>query len=103
MDPTAALVTEPTQVAALLAAVLAGVFALSRLGALAKLFEVVPPIIWAYFVPMLLHHRRPHRASQGYLSSVSRRVSTWAAAPDPTSSRTRYTPAARSDLPSRTS
>ena len=53
MEPTA-LVTEPTQVAALLAAVLAGVFALSRVAALGKLFEVVPPVIWAYFVPMLL-------------------------------------------------
>ncbi|MEM1118573.1 MAG: DUF819 family protein, partial [Bacteroidota bacterium] len=54
MDPTAALVTEPTQVAALLAAVLASVFALSKVGALAKLFEIIPPVIWAYFVPMLL-------------------------------------------------
>ncbi len=55
MEPDAvALITEPTQVAALLAAVLAGVFALSRVAALEKLFNVVPPVIWAYFVPMLL-------------------------------------------------
>ncbi|MDX1419074.1 MAG: DUF819 family protein [Rubricoccaceae bacterium] len=49
-----ALVTEPTQVAALLAAVLAGVFALSRVKALEKVFEIVPPVLWAYFVPMML-------------------------------------------------
>lgn len=49
-----ALVNDPTQVAALLAAVLAGVFALSRLDAFKKLFEIIPPVLWAYFVPMLL-------------------------------------------------
>lgn len=55
MDPAeAALITEPTQVAALLAAVLAGVFALSRVAALEKLFDILPPVIWAYFVPMIL-------------------------------------------------
>ncbi|MGB3541886.1 DUF819 domain-containing protein, partial [Rubrivirga sp.] len=36
------------------AAVLAGVFALSRVSALEGLFKVLPPVIWAYFVPMLL-------------------------------------------------
>ncbi len=54
MEQAAALVTDPTHVAALLAAVLAGVFALSRVAALGKIFEFVPPVIWAYFVPMLL-------------------------------------------------
>ncbi len=54
MDPAAALVTEPTQVAALLASVLAAVFALARVPALSKVFEIIPPVIWAYFVPMLL-------------------------------------------------
>ncbi len=54
MDPTAALVTEPTQVAALLASVLAAVFALSNVPVLSRLFDIVPPVIWAYFVPMLL-------------------------------------------------
>ncbi len=49
-----ALITDPTSLAALLAAVLAGVFALSRVRALAKLFDVLPPVLWAYFVPMLL-------------------------------------------------
>ncbi len=53
MEPTA-LVTEPVHVAALLASVLAGVFALSRVPALQKVFDVVPPVLWAYFVPMLL-------------------------------------------------
>ena len=56
MDPAgpAALVTDPVQTAALLAAVLAAVFALSRVPALKRVFDVVPPVIWAYFVPMLL-------------------------------------------------
>ncbi|MEM1044268.1 MAG: DUF819 family protein [Bacteroidota bacterium] len=49
-----ALVTDPIHVAALLASVLAGVFALSRVPALKKVFDVVPPVLWAYFVPMLL-------------------------------------------------
>ena len=54
MEPDAALVTDPGQVAALLAAVLAAVFALSRVPALERLFKTIPPVIWAYFVPMLL-------------------------------------------------
>lgn len=56
MEPTgpAALVTDPVQTAALLASVLAAVFALARVEAFKKVFDVVPPVIWAYFVPMLL-------------------------------------------------
>ena len=50
----AALITDPVQTAALLAAVLAAVFGLSRVRALDRVFAVVPPVIWAYFVPMLL-------------------------------------------------
>lgn len=50
--PTA-LITEPTALFAFLAAVLAAVFALSRVKALEKLFAVLPPVLWAYFVPML--------------------------------------------------
>ena len=50
----AALVTDPVQTAALLAAVLAAVFGLSRVPALKRVFDVVPPVLWAYFVPMLL-------------------------------------------------
>ena len=53
-EQLAALITEPTQVAALLASVLAAVFALSRMDAFKKLFDIVPPVLWAYFVPMLL-------------------------------------------------
>ena len=51
--PTA-LVTDPTHVAALLASVLAAIFALARVPALGKLFDIIPPVLWAYFVPMLL-------------------------------------------------
>ncbi|OZC04106.1 DUF819 domain-containing protein [Rubricoccus marinus] len=54
LEGPAALITDPVQTAALLAAVLAAVFALSRVEALKKLFDVIPPVIWAYFVPMLL-------------------------------------------------
>ncbi len=50
----AALVTDPVQTAALLAAVLAAVFGLARVPALKRVFDVVPPVLWAYFVPMLL-------------------------------------------------
>lgn len=49
-----ALVTDPNAVAAVLAGVLAAVFGLSRLKAFERVFAVVPPVIWAYFVPMLL-------------------------------------------------
>ena len=56
MDATgpAALITDPVHTFALLAAVLAAVFALARVPALKKVFEIIPPVIWAYFVPMLL-------------------------------------------------
>lgn len=56
MDATgpAALITDPLQTFALLASVLAVVFALARVPALKKVFDVVPPVIWPYFVPMLL-------------------------------------------------
>ncbi|MEM8487038.1 MAG: DUF819 family protein [Bacteroidota bacterium] len=48
------MITEPNQLFALLAGVLALVFWLSTLGPFKKLFEYVPPLIWAYFVPMML-------------------------------------------------
>jgi uncharacterized membrane protein len=48
------LVTEPTALFAVLAGVLAAVFALSEAPPLKRLFDVAPPVIWAYFVPMLL-------------------------------------------------
>jgi len=55
-DPVAptALVTDPNAVAAVLAGTLAAVFALERVPALARLFAVLPAVLWAYFVPMLL-------------------------------------------------
>lgn len=56
-DPTAvstALITDPNAVAAVLAGTLAAVLALSRVPALARVFTVLPAVIWAYFVPMLL-------------------------------------------------
>ncbi|HEX8386796.1 MAG TPA: DUF819 family protein [Rubricoccaceae bacterium] len=49
-----ALVTDPNAVAAVLAAVLAAVFALERLAALERVFAVLPGVLWAYFVPTLL-------------------------------------------------
>lgn len=49
----AALLTEPMAVFAYLAAVLGLVFWLSELKPLEKLFEVTPPVLYAYFVPTL--------------------------------------------------
>lgn len=51
--PPDALITEPMALVAFLAAVLGLVFWLSTLKPLEKLFEWMPPVIWAYFVPML--------------------------------------------------
>jgi uncharacterized membrane protein len=53
MDPQAALLTDPMAVFAFLSAVIAAVFWLSGLPRLKALFEVTPPIIYAYFVPTL--------------------------------------------------
>src|SRR5690606_21939037 len=52
--PETALLTEPTALFALLAAVMGLVFCLSRPAPLKKLFDIAPPVIWAYFIPMLL-------------------------------------------------
>jgi uncharacterized membrane protein len=49
----AALITEPTALLAFLTAVLGSVFYLSTLPGLQRLFEYVPPVLWAYFVPMI--------------------------------------------------
>jgi len=54
MQASDALVTEPTALFAVLAGVLALVFALSRIKAFEPFFRYLPPVIWAYFVPMLL-------------------------------------------------
>lgn len=47
-------VTDPVALAALLASVVAIVFALSRVAALDRVFHFLPPVLWCYFVPMLL-------------------------------------------------
>ena len=51
-DPTAGLITEPTALFAFLAAILGLIFYLSTLPQLKKFFDFMPPVIWAYFVPM---------------------------------------------------
>lgn len=48
-----ALITDPTTLFAFLAAVLGGVFWLSTLPALSRFFKLLPPVIWAYFIPMI--------------------------------------------------
>jgi len=52
-DAGAALLTDPMAVFAYLAAVLALVFWLSGIPRLSKLFEITPPVIYAYFIPTL--------------------------------------------------
>ena len=54
MEPQAtALINDPMALFAFLAGLVALVFWLSELPALRKLFEVVPPVIYVYFLPML--------------------------------------------------
>ena len=58
MDPNqpvqaAALINEPVAVFAYIASVLGVVFWLSGLAPLRKLFDVTPPVIYAYFIPTL--------------------------------------------------
>ncbi len=48
------LVQDPMSVAGLLAATVAAIFWLSELKPLERLFEFTPPVIYIYFVPMLL-------------------------------------------------
>ncbi|MBO6576227.1 MAG: DUF819 family protein [Rhodothermales bacterium] len=48
------MITEPTTLFAVLAGVLGLIFWLSTFPGLKKLFEYLPPVIWAYFVPMFL-------------------------------------------------
>lgn len=52
-DAGAALLTDPMAVFAYLAAVLALVFWLSGIPRLNKLFEITPPVIYAYFIPTI--------------------------------------------------
>ena len=49
-----ALITEPTTLFAFLAAILGGVFWLSTLERFQRFFELLPPVIWAYFLPMFM-------------------------------------------------
>jgi len=48
------LVSEPMAIAALFSAILGFVFWLDTFDALESVFKYLPPVIWAYFVPMLL-------------------------------------------------
>jgi len=49
-----ALITEPTTLFAFLAAILGGVFWLSTVEKFKRFFELMPPVIWAYFLPMFM-------------------------------------------------
>lgn len=53
MPSPEALLTEPMALTAFLAAILGIVFWLSTVSTLEPLFKYLPPVIWAYFVPML--------------------------------------------------
>lgn len=49
----AAWITDPTGIFVYLAGVLAAVYALAGIPRVSKAFEILPPILWAYMVPML--------------------------------------------------
>ena len=48
------MITEPTAVFALLAALAGAIFWFSTLTRLSPVFKYLPPVIWIYFVPMIL-------------------------------------------------
>jgi uncharacterized membrane protein len=48
---TSPLITDPNAVAAYLGALIAGIFWLSGIPRLKKLFDITPPVIYAYFLP----------------------------------------------------
>jgi uncharacterized membrane protein len=52
-DAVARMIQDPVSILAYLAAVVGVVFQLGRLEALRPLFDRIPPLVWAYFVPML--------------------------------------------------
>jgi uncharacterized membrane protein len=52
-DARPGMIQDPVAILAYLAAVVGAVFQLGRLEALRPLFDRVPPLVWAYFVPML--------------------------------------------------
>jgi uncharacterized membrane protein len=53
MEESTALLTDPMAVFAYLAAVLGFIFWLSGMPRLQKVFEITPPVIYAYFIPTL--------------------------------------------------
>lgn len=53
MTETNALIADPTAVFIYLAGVLGAVYWLSGLSSLSRIFDLLPAIIWAYFVPMV--------------------------------------------------
>lgn len=53
MPESVALVVDPTAVFVYLAGVLAGIYALAGIERLRRFFEILPPILWAYLVPMV--------------------------------------------------
>ena len=53
MPVTDSLVADPTGVFVYLAAVLTAVYALAGVPALRRFFDILPPILWAYMLPML--------------------------------------------------
>lgn len=53
MPESGALVVDPTAVFVYLAGVLAAIYALAGIGRLRRFFEILPPILWAYLVPMV--------------------------------------------------
>jgi uncharacterized membrane protein len=52
-EPGSALLTDPTAVFVYLAGILTAVYALAGLPRLQKLFDVTPPILYAYLLPMI--------------------------------------------------
>ena len=52
-DAPPGMIQDPVSILAYLAAVVGVVFQLGRLEALRPLFDRIPPLVWAYFVPML--------------------------------------------------
>lgn len=53
MPESGALVVDPTAVFVYLAGVLAAIYALAGIERLRRFFEILPPILWAYLVPMV--------------------------------------------------
>jgi uncharacterized membrane protein len=53
MPPTPALITEPTAVAGVLTAIIAGLFWVSGVARLRRFFEIIPVVLLAYFLPTI--------------------------------------------------